>query len=136
MAVSPSETPATLRRDRPILWQCIVAVSTKSLSRRQALGLHLRSLFAEKLVVQYERSLDPLLGLLAYMGWANLQMGAQQLFLCMYCHLLTAFVQDLGEPHPMSCIKPQGLAMRLSFPVACTIEARRASVAAFVITSE
>lgn len=145
MVVSPSETPASLRRDRPILWQCIVAVSTKSLSRRQALGLHLRSLFAEKLVVQHERSLDLLLGLLAYMGWANLQMGAQKLFLCMYCHLLTALVQDLGldqapkgsgEPHPMSCIKPRGLAMRLSFPVATTMEARRASVAAFVITSE
>jgi hypothetical protein len=145
MAVSPSETPATLRQDRPILWQCILAVSTKSLPRRQALGSHLRALFAEKLIAQHERSLDLLLGLLAYMGWANLQMGAQQLFLCMYCHLLTAVVQDLGldqapkrsgEPHPMSCIKPQGLVMRLPSPVACTMEARRAAVATFVITSE
>ncbi|KAK1828938.1 hypothetical protein QBC39DRAFT_358046 [Podospora conica] len=145
ITISPSETAATLQRDRPILWQCILAVSTNSLSRRQALGSHLRSLFADKLVVQHERSLDLLLGLLAYMGWSNHQMGAQQLFLCMYCHLLTGLVQDLGldqppkrsgEPHPMSCLKPQGLVMRLAFPVACTMEARRAAIATFVITSE
>jgi hypothetical protein len=36
----------------------------------------------------------------------------------------------------MSCIKPQGLVMRLPSPVACTMEARRAAVATFIITSE
>ena len=144
VSIPPSETAATLRRDRPILWQCILAVSTKSMPRRQALGSHLRSLFAEKLIVQHERSIEILLGLLAFMGWANYQLAPQQLFLCMYCQLLTGLIRDLGldqqkgseEQHPMACLKPQGLVMRLAGTVACTMEARRAAIATFVITSE
>ncbi|GAB1311438.1 hypothetical protein MFIFM68171_01648 [Madurella fahalii] len=143
--IPASMTAARMRQDRPVLWLCILGMATKSASRQKALGAKIRSVFAEKLIVQHERSLDVLLGLLAYMGWANCHLGPHNLFLTIFSHLISGVVQDLGldraprrpdEYHPLSCLRGQGYMLRFPTNVARTMEMRRAVLAAYLITSE
>lgn len=145
--IPPTISAADLRSDRPFLWLCLVAVTTKSPAKQSALGAKIRRIVADKLIVQCERSLDLLLGLLAYMGWANYHLGPTQPFLSMYCLLITGLVQDLGidrmprrsdEPqHPMACLKPShGLVLKLASHSIRTMEERRAVIAAYLIISE
>jgi len=147
MYIPPTMTAVEFRRERPFLWMCILAVATKSARKQQLLGAKIRRILADKLIVENERSIDALLGLLAYMGWANYHLGPIQPFLSMYCLLIAGLVQDLGlekmprradDPqHPMACLKSTHvLVQRLALPVARTMEERRAVIAAFIITSE
>ncbi len=143
--IPASTTAAQIRRERPVLWLCILGMSTKSASRQKALGTRIRSVFAERLIAQNERSLDVLLGLLAYMGWANFHPGPQHLCLSLYCHLIIGLVQDTGldnpprrpdENHPLFCLKTPGYALKPTPNVTRTMEMRRAVLAAYLITSE
>jgi hypothetical protein len=66
----PSTTRAQqLRQERPFLWLCIMAVGSKSKSQQQVLGSKIRQKIAQELVVQSERNVDLLLGILAFIGW-------------------------------------------------------------------
>jgi hypothetical protein len=66
----PSTTTAQqLRQERPFLWLCIMAVGSKSKSQQQVLGSNIRQKIAQELVVQSERNIDLLLGILAFIGW-------------------------------------------------------------------
>jgi hypothetical protein len=66
----PSTTRAQqLRQERPFLWLCIMAVGSKSKSQQQILGSKIRQKIAHELVVQSERNVDLLLGILAFLGW-------------------------------------------------------------------
>ncbi|KAK1750386.1 C6 transcription factor [Echria macrotheca] len=145
--IPPTMSAVELQTERPFLWLCILAVSTKSAARQVALGAKIRQMVATRLIVEHERSVETLLGLLAFMGWANYQLGPSQPFLSMYCHLITGLTQDLGldrlprkadEPmHPMACLKSHHtLAMKLAAHAVRTMEERRAVIAAFIITSE
>ena len=57
-----------LRQERPFLWLGIMAVCPRSRSQQQVLGSKLRRTIAQEMVVQSSRSIDLLLGLLAYIG--------------------------------------------------------------------
>jgi hypothetical protein len=140
-------TPAELRQSRPNLWMAILSVSTRSSSRQAALCRKIQRIIADRLVVQHERSLDLLLAMLAYLGWANYQMGPGQPFLGVQCHLLISLIQDLGieksgskrfdEPnHPMACLKNHLPIHRLAGSSTRTMEERRALLAGYLITSE
>ncbi|KAK0650047.1 hypothetical protein B0T16DRAFT_139420 [Cercophora newfieldiana] len=139
-------TAATFQRDRPFLWLCVLAVSTKSSARQIQLGSKIRRLIAEKLLVQHERSIELLLGMLAFQGWANYQMGPSQPFLGMDSHLVVGLVQDMGiekaprrhdEPsHPMACLRSHFAVQRLISMAERTMEERRAVLGAYLITSE
>jgi hypothetical protein len=66
----PSTTSAQqLLQERPFLWLCIMAISSKSVSQQLALGSKIRHIVGRKMLLEYERNLDLLLGLLAYIGW-------------------------------------------------------------------
>lgn len=69
MSLPSTTTAKQLRQDRPFLWLCIMAVGSKSTSQQQALGSRIRQTIAQELVVQSERSIDHLLGLLTFIGW-------------------------------------------------------------------
>lgn len=63
-------TSATeLRREKPFLWLCIMAVSTKSTSRQASLYNIVRKSLADRMVINLEKSLDLLLGLLCCLSW-------------------------------------------------------------------
>ncbi|KAK3360511.1 hypothetical protein B0T25DRAFT_629588 [Lasiosphaeria hispida] len=137
-------TAAQLSAERPFLWLCIRGATTKSALGQQVIGEKIRRIVADKLIIQHEKSLEILLGLLAYMGWANMHMGPQP-FLCMYIHLLLALVQDLGldkpppradEQHPMACVKAHGFILKMVVSTVRSMEERRAVLATFLIASE
>lgn len=142
----PTTTAADLQQSRPFLWICILAVSTRSSAKQAALSRKVQRIIADRLVVQHERNLDLLLGLLAILGWANYQLGPGQPVLGVQCHLLIALIQDLGiekaskkfdEPnHPMACLKNHYPMQRLAQSTARTVEERRALLAGYLISSE
>jgi hypothetical protein len=66
----PSTTTAQqLRQERPFLWLCIMTVGSKSTSQQQVLGTKIRKTVAQEMIVQSEKSIDLLLGLLIFTGW-------------------------------------------------------------------
>lgn len=58
-----------LRKERPFLWLCVMAICTNSIARQHELGLKIRQIVAQEMVVQSDQSIDLLLGLLTFIGW-------------------------------------------------------------------
>ncbi len=58
-----------LRTERPFLWLNIVAITTKSSSQQQRLGALIRQHVAQNMIIETEKSIDLLLGLLAFLSW-------------------------------------------------------------------
>lgn len=66
----PSTTTAKhLQQERPFLWLCIMAAGSKSTSQKQLLGREIRQTVAQEVVVQSERNIDLLMGLLTFISW-------------------------------------------------------------------
>jgi hypothetical protein len=64
-----SITAQELRRERPFLWFCAMAASSKSSTQQIVLGKEIRLIVGRQLLLEGERTLDLLLGLLAYIAW-------------------------------------------------------------------
>ncbi|KAI9681082.1 MAG: hypothetical protein M1822_007156 [Bathelium mastoideum] len=134
----PSTTTAQqLRQERPFLWLCLTAVSSKSISQQQVLGKKIRQTIAQEVVVQSERNIDLLLGLLVFIGWAHYQTTSKP-FLSVFTQLAMSLVFDLGlnKPIPkdmqiMPCVKEKYWKPSTSR----TMEERRAVLGCFLITS-
>lgn len=47
-----------LRKERPFLWLCVMAISTKLTARQHELGLKIRQIVAQEMVVQSDKSID------------------------------------------------------------------------------
>jgi hypothetical protein len=58
-----------LRQERPFLWFCIMTVSSKSSVQQAALGREIRIILGHQVLLEGERTLDLLLGLLTYIVW-------------------------------------------------------------------
>lgn len=69
LTLDPESSAATLRDEKPFLWLCIVAVSVKSTLKQQHLYGEIRSIIANSMVVQLERSVELLQGLLVCIAW-------------------------------------------------------------------
>lgn len=66
----PSTTSAQhLRQERPFLWFSVMTVGSKSTSQQQVLGSKIRQMIAQEMVVQSEKNVDLLTGLLIFIGW-------------------------------------------------------------------
>lgn len=66
----PSDlTAEALRRERPFLWMSIMNMTSMSLPQQHMLRERVREEVANRLVLNHERTMDILLGLLAYLGW-------------------------------------------------------------------
>jgi hypothetical protein len=63
------ERPAQLQRERPLLWLCIWANGCKSMAQQRIIEAKIRETLAQRVLVDLERSLDLLLGLIAYLCW-------------------------------------------------------------------
>ncbi|KAL0944843.1 C6 transcription factor [Colletotrichum truncatum] len=144
-------TAQELRAEKPFLWICIMTVASKVASQQIALGLRVRQIVAQKLLVENERSLDYLLGLLCVLGWANHQLGNKP-FMCLFCQVAIGLTFDLGlskDPieglNPFLCWKAaQERADKEKNTVHCqffkaqmprTMEQRRAALACYIITA-
>ena len=66
----PSDlTAEQLRRERPFLWLSIMNMTSMSLPQQLLLRERIRQEVANRLVLNNERPMDILLGLVAYLGW-------------------------------------------------------------------
>jgi len=66
--------PATMTSERlsevyPFLWFNIMTVTCKNVDRRLVMSEAVKKHLAQKMVIDHEKSLDLLLGLLALLGW-------------------------------------------------------------------
>ena len=58
-----------LRYQKPFLWLVIMSLTTKSLAQQLVMGDMIRRIIAQQVVVESEKSLDMLLGVLCFIGW-------------------------------------------------------------------
>ncbi|KAE8420988.1 hypothetical protein BDV36DRAFT_292664 [Aspergillus pseudocaelatus] len=135
----PSEKSAVqLRKERPFFWLCVMAISTKSTAHQHELGLRIRQIVAQEMVVQSDKSIDLLLGLLTFIGWASYQFHQfhPKPFLSVFTHLATSLVFDLGLNKPVQVMTPTfnlNQCPRPSTPR--TMEERRAALGCYLVTS-
>lgn len=67
--IPPSVTAKELHQTRPLLWISIMACTTRSTKESHVIGDKVRHIVSERVVRQYERSLDLLQGLLVFLCW-------------------------------------------------------------------
>ncbi|PHH77563.1 hypothetical protein CDD82_3459 [Ophiocordyceps australis] len=114
MHIPDNVTPHHLQSQSPFLWLAILNV-TSPMNRLQVL---LREKFRQeiclRIVMNHERNMDLLWGLLTYLCWATSSTGpGVRPFLVMYSELASTIIYDLGlgrAPHeeyrPGFCIQP------------------------------
>jgi hypothetical protein len=68
--LSSETTAQEIQRQRPFLWLNIEAVCERSPAKQTELGFQIRKILATKVVVEGERSIDLLLGLLVFTSWS------------------------------------------------------------------
>jgi hypothetical protein len=67
--ISSTITASHLKQERPFLWLCIMSITSRSSLQQRELGSRIREVFAQEVVVQLNRNMDLLLGILAFIGW-------------------------------------------------------------------
>jgi hypothetical protein len=65
----PAMTAAALRVERPFLWLCIMDLTVTSNATQTLLRDRVRREVSERIVIQNERSMDLLQGLVAFLAW-------------------------------------------------------------------
>ena len=63
------ESPDQIRQERPVLWLGIRYATSILAAERKQLDQKLRAVFAQKIVVEGERSMDLLQGLIVFLAW-------------------------------------------------------------------
>jgi hypothetical protein len=67
--IPATTTACDLKRQSPFLWRCITAVESKHAARQAALCVRIRELAGKRLLVDCDKSLDLLQGVLVYLAW-------------------------------------------------------------------
>lgn len=62
-------TPYNMQEERPFLWLCIRSITSTSGMQQRAMADKIRRELAERIVVNSERSLDLLLGIITVLAW-------------------------------------------------------------------
>ncbi|KAI1080844.1 hypothetical protein F5B20DRAFT_539175 [Whalleya microplaca] len=139
----PPETAAVqLQQRRPFLWLNIRTICCKSASQQQVLGLRCREILAQKTLVDLDRDIDLLLGLLTYIGWAMHHFSGKP-YLVSLSNLAISLVTDLRLDKPvqdtpskeMSCFKTPYNFRPFTATHPRTNEERRAVLACFIFCS-
>ncbi|OTA94317.1 hypothetical protein M434DRAFT_394863 [Hypoxylon sp. CO27-5] len=140
--IPPHMTSNQLREQYPFLWLNIICTTLSPAKRRYALGGQARSIAIQKVVVEREKSLDLLLGLLTLVGWSHLQRRDKP-FWTLFSQLIVTLVCDMGLHRPQPdggstfCASLKDNDSRISnvFRIR-THEVQRAVLGAFVVTSQ
>jgi hypothetical protein len=67
--IPPTINVSDLRIQKPFFWLVILCLTTKLVSQQFALGHQIRQIVSQKVVVEHDRSLDLLLGMICYLAW-------------------------------------------------------------------
>ncbi|PYI02701.1 hypothetical protein BO78DRAFT_432656 [Aspergillus sclerotiicarbonarius CBS 121057] len=143
--IPATTTVRDLTQQCPFLWRCIMAVESKRASSQAALCVSIRELAGKRLLVDCEKSLDLLQGVLVYLAWVTFHSQPQKSSLCIYAQVAIGLVFELGLNKP----PPPDLSMavsncnavghlpglKASISTRRTMDERRAVLSCFVLTS-
>ncbi|PYH43049.1 transcription factor domain-containing protein [Aspergillus saccharolyticus JOP 1030-1] len=143
--IPATTTAQNLKQQSPFLWHCISAVESKNTSRQAALCVTIRELAGKQLLVDCNKSLDLLQGVLVYLAWVTFHSQPQKSSLCIYAQMAMGLVFELGFNKPA----PPDLSMTISNSNAVghmpglkasistrrTMNERRAVLSCYVLTS-
>ncbi|KAI0097428.1 hypothetical protein F4776DRAFT_676824 [Hypoxylon sp. NC0597] len=140
--IPPHVTSNQLPELYPFLWLNIMCTTLSSEKRRYALGDQARSIVIQKVVVDREKSLDLLLGLLTLVGWSQLHRRDKP-FSTLFSQLIVTLVCDMGLHRPPPdgtftfCTNMKDNDSRVAnvFKIR-THEVQRAVLGAFIVTSQ
>ncbi|KAK9366602.1 hypothetical protein V1509DRAFT_641574 [Lipomyces kononenkoae] len=139
LPIHPDTSSEKLRQERPFLWLCIMAISCPSISDQIRLGNGIRQIVSQKVVINGERNLDLLLGIMIFVGWAQYQCHGGPL-LTVFTQLALSLLYDL-ELHK-SVVNDSQLASgwgalysKFAITTTRTMEHRRAALGCFLLNS-
>ncbi|QSZ31366.1 hypothetical protein DSL72_000931 [Monilinia vaccinii-corymbosi] len=95
MVIPPDTNVHEFRKGNPFWWLAIAMATAKTTSRQITLGMHIRQLLGQKLLVLGERNLDLLWGLLTYIAWSQCHYQQRPVWSSMI-QLAMGLVYDLG----------------------------------------
>ncbi|KAM6519451.1 hypothetical protein FALCPG4_013083 [Fusarium falciforme] len=141
MVLPKDQTAENLRKEKPFLWLCIMNITTTSHPQQVKMKERIRQEAAQRVIVDHERSMDVLLGLVCYIAWATLVSGpGTRPFIITFCQLAVTLVYDLSlmkapieEQYFTICFKMWG--GRPPPPRLRTPEERRTVVSLWFLTS-
>ncbi|PWY80823.1 hypothetical protein BO94DRAFT_470367 [Aspergillus sclerotioniger CBS 115572] len=143
--IPATTTARDLTRQSPFLWRCIAAVEKKHAASQAALCVGIRELAGRRLLVDCEKSLDLLQGVLVYLAWVTFHSQPQKSSLCIYAQMAIGLVFELGlnkpPPPDLSMIVSNNNAvghlpgLKASISTRRTMNERRAVLSCFVMTS-
>ncbi|KAK3682306.1 hypothetical protein B0T22DRAFT_501754 [Podospora appendiculata] len=139
--------PASMTSDRlrelsPLLWFNIMTITCRKLERQVFMSDAATQYVAQKMLIESEKSLDLLLGLLAYLCWAYGHREGKP-YISVMASLVKSLVFDLGLNRMV--LEPFAPHVKYQFPEGRglvapakenTLEERRAALAAFCVTSQ
>ncbi|KAJ6783402.1 hypothetical protein PWT90_02212 [Aphanocladium album] len=138
----PSDMSAkALRMERPFLWLSIMNLASDSHSQQQFLREKVRREMSERIIMNHERNMDIIQGLIANLGWATLNTGpGARPFVVLFSQLATLVIYEQGMMRPpnqehFSSVGFKAWNMSTLTPKARTMDERRAVLSLWFLTS-
>ncbi|KAB8301529.1 hypothetical protein EYC80_003377 [Monilinia laxa] len=95
IVIPPDTKVCEFMKENPFWWLAIAMTTAKTTSRQMALDMHIRQTLGQKLLIQGERNLDLLWGLLTYIAWSQCHYQQRPVWSSMV-QLAMGLVYDLG----------------------------------------
>ncbi|GKU11314.1 unnamed protein product [Fusarium langsethiae] len=133
-------TAAALRREKPFLWLCIMNITSMSVEQQIKMKDRVRQEIATRIIINHERSMDCLQGIICYVTWASTTSSPGKPFIVTFCQMAVLIAYELGltkapveEQYFTVCFKLWG--GRPAPPRLRTLEERRTVVSLWFLTS-
>ncbi|KAJ6102163.1 hypothetical protein N7486_004590 [Penicillium sp. IBT 16267x] len=136
--IPPHVTSQQLRKDKPFLWLCIMAVTTPGESKRNLLFNKVTDLIHQEVIVGISPNMDILLGIMTFILWNTF---SKRPFLNFYAHMIMGIICDMGinkaVPKDLSTLQAFKCAVGWQPQISTTrtLEERRAVLGCFLISS-
>lgn len=138
MSIDAKTTARELRQERPFLWLCIMAISSKSTEQQKALGREFRLTVGREMLLEGKNNLDLLVGILTHVAWAHFHLYDKPIVTHLI-QLAMGLVGNLGlrklppkdPPQLMLNFDPRGSPK----PPTRTMEERRAGLWCWLVSS-
>ncbi|KAI0471797.1 hypothetical protein GGR56DRAFT_92408 [Xylariaceae sp. FL0804] len=139
--IPPEATSESLRATHPFLWLNIITATSASPRERDVLSSRVRAVILQKIVVDREKSLDLLLGLVVFLAWSHLQ-GKNKRYTTLFAQLVMGLIYDMGlhrappvRTHFCPSFKEGDAPLLARIRARRTDEERRAVLGAYLLTS-
>lgn len=141
VSIPPNATVQEMKKQRPFLWAVIRALCSRDTVCQEILAQEARQMLAETLLVNCNKNLDLINGILVLAGWSHYPVPTHNL-VSTYIHIGTSIASDLGllksmpADQVMMNYTSQGCPrIPASLSPSRTIEERRAVLGLFLVSS-